>query len=65
MNNSLQYPFQDSHQLGTLCKLASFNMGGHSSSPIRCADQKSERKIPGRWICLEGNSVMVSLNPFL
>jgi hypothetical protein len=31
-------------------------MGGPSSDPIRCANQNSERKDPGRGICPEGNS---------
>jgi len=56
MNNSLHYPLQISHQLRTLCKLASLNMGGPSSNPIRCADQNNKRKDPGRGICPEGNN---------
>ena len=31
-------------------------MGGLSSNPIRCANQNSERKDPGREICPEGNN---------
>jgi hypothetical protein len=31
-------------------------MGGPSSNPIRCANQNSERKDPGRGICPEGNN---------
>jgi hypothetical protein len=31
-------------------------MGGPSSNPVRCANQNSERKDPGRGICPEGNS---------
>jgi hypothetical protein len=36
--------------------LASLNMGGPTPDPIRCANQNSERKYPGRGICLEGSS---------
>jgi hypothetical protein len=56
MNNSLQYPLQVSHRLKTLCELASLNMGGPSSNPIRCANQDNERKDPGRGIGPEGNN---------
>jgi hypothetical protein len=56
MNNSLQYPLQVSHCLRALCKLASLNMGGPSSNPIRCSNQNSERKYSGRGIGPEGNS---------
>jgi hypothetical protein len=56
VNNSPQYPLQASHRLRTLCELESLNMGGPSSNPIRCANQDSERKYPGRGIGLEGNN---------
>ena len=56
MNNSLQYHFQVSQQLKTLCKLASLTMGGPSSNPIRCANQNNERKERRRGIGPKGNS---------
>jgi hypothetical protein len=31
-------------------------MGGPSSNPIRCANQKNEGKDLGRGICLKGNN---------
>jgi hypothetical protein len=55
VSNSPQYPLQASHRLRTLCELASLNMGGPSSNPIRCANQDSERKDLGRGIGPEGN----------
>jgi hypothetical protein len=56
MNNSLQCPFQKSHQHTILCKLASLNMGGPSSDPIRCVKQNNESKDPSRGICPKGNN---------
>jgi hypothetical protein len=40
----------------TSCELASLNMGGPSSIPIKCANQDSEIKDPCRGIGPEGNN---------
>jgi hypothetical protein len=56
MNNSPQYPLQVSHWLMNLCELASLNMVGSSSNPIKCANQDNERKDPSRGMSPQGNS---------